>query len=88
MFAVPLFGAAALRRSLPTWLKWTSVAGFLSTLFSLLISAYPFVNVVNARIYAIKILSTIVVSNLIAVGFYHLRTRTAEKEKAALSDAA
>jgi amino acid transporter len=88
MFAVPLFGAAALRRSLPTWLKWTSVAGFLSTLFSLLISAYPFVNVVNARIYAIKILSTLVVSNLIAVGFYHLRTRTAEKEKAALSDAA
>jgi amino acid transporter len=88
MFAVPLFGAAALRRSLPTWLKWTSVAGFLSTLFSLLISAYPFVNVVSARIYAIKILSTIVVSNLIAVGFYHLRTRTAEKEKAALSDAA
>jgi amino acid transporter len=88
MFSVPLFGAAALRRSLPTWLKWTSVAGFLSTLFSLLISAYPFVNVVNARIYAIKILSTLVVSNLIAVGFYHLRTRTAEKEKAALSDAA
>jgi amino acid transporter len=88
MFAVPLFGAAALRRSLPTWLKWTSVAGFLSTLFSLLISAYPFVNVVNARVYAIKILSTLVVSNLIAVGFYHLRTRTAEKEKAALSDAA
>jgi amino acid transporter len=88
MFAVPLFGAAALRRSLPTWLKWTSVAGFLSTLFSLLISAYPFVNVVNARIYAIKILSTLVVSNLIAVGFYHLRTRTADKEKAALSDAA
>lgn len=88
MFAVPLFGAAALRRSLPRWLKWTSVAGFLSTLFSLLISAYPFVNVVNARVYAIKILSTLVVSNLIAVGFYHLRTRTAEKEKAALSDAA
>ncbi|MFZ0690037.1 MAG: APC family permease [Acidobacteriaceae bacterium] len=88
MFAVPLFGAAALRRSLPRWLKWTSVAGFLSTLFSLLISAYPFVTVVNARIYAIKILSTLVVSNLIAVGFYLLRTRTAEKEKAALSDAA
>jgi amino acid transporter len=88
MFAVPLFGAAALRRSLPTWLKWTSAAGLLSTLFSLLISAYPFVNVVNAPIYAIKILSTLAVSNLIAVGFYHLRTRTAEKEKDALSDAA
>src|ERR1700691_1202095 len=43
MFAVPLFGAAALRRSLPTWLKWTSAVGFAATLFSLAISAYPFV---------------------------------------------
>lgn len=88
MFAVPFFGAAALRRSLPAWLKWTSAAGFLSTLFSLFISAYPFVSVVNARVYAVKILSTIVVSNLIAVAFYRLRNRTAEKEKAALPDAA
>jgi amino acid transporter len=88
MFAIPLFGAAALRRSLPTWLKWTSAAGFLATLFSLLISAYPFVNVVNARTYAIKILSTILLSNLIAVSFYFLRTRAAQKEKATLPRAA
>jgi amino acid transporter len=88
MFAVPLFGAAALRRSLPMWLKWTSAAGFCSTLFSLLISAYPFVHVVSARSYAIKILTTIVLSNLIAVGFYLLRSRAAGNERSALSDAA
>jgi amino acid transporter len=88
MFAVPLVGAAALRRSLPTWLKWTSAVGFAATLFSLFISAYPFVNVVSPRTYTIKILSTIVLSNLIAVGFYLLRTRTARQEKAALEDAA
>jgi amino acid transporter len=88
MFAIPLFGAAALRRSLPAWLKWTSAAGFLATLFSLLISAYPFVNVVNARTYAIKILSTILLSNLIAVSFYFLRTRAAQREKATLPRAA
>lgn len=88
MFAIPIVGAAALRRSLPTWLKWTSAAGFLATLFSLLISAYPFVSVVNARTYAIKILSTILLSNLLAVCFYFARTRGAEKEKAALSRAA
>jgi amino acid transporter len=88
MFAIPLVGAAALRRSLPRWLKWTSAAGFLSTLFSLLISAYPFVSVVNAHVYAIKILSTILLSNLIAFGFYRLRTRTASRERAALSRAA
>jgi amino acid transporter len=87
MFAVPLVGAAALRRKLPTWLKWTSAAGFASTLFSLAISAYPFVRVVSARTYAAKILGTIVVSNLIAVGFYRLRARAGQKEQAALSDA-
>jgi len=87
MFAVPLVGAAALRRKLPTWLKWTSAAGFASTLFSLAISAYPFVRVVSARTYAAKILGTIVVSNLIAVRFYRLRARAGQKEQAALSDA-
>ena len=88
MFGVPLFGSAALRRSLPAWLRWTSAAGFCSTLFCLLISAYPFVRVVSARTYAAKILGTIVLSNLTAVAFYSLRMRTAAREKAALRDAA
>ncbi len=75
MFAVPLAGQAALRKRLPLWLKWTSVAGLCSTAFSLLISAYPFVTVVNARAYAAKILGTVVLSNCVAVGFYKLRRR-------------
>jgi amino acid transporter len=79
MFAVPLVGRAALRRKLPTWLKFTSIAGVLSTLFSLLISAYPFVNVVDTRVYAIKIVSTVVVSNGFALGFYWTRTRFSAK---------
>jgi len=88
MFAIPLFGSATLRRSLPNWLRWTSIAGFLSTLFSLLISAYPFVSVVNPRTYAIKILSTILLSNCAALTYYLIRMRGAGKEKAALENAA
>jgi len=75
MFAIPLAGAAALRRSLPRWLKWTSVAGFLATLFSLLISVYPFVQVIDARAYAVKIAGTTVLSNLIGLCFYKLRSK-------------
>jgi glutamate:GABA antiporter len=75
MFAVPLAGSAVLRRSLPSWLRWTSTVGFCATAFSLLISAYPFVTVVNARTYAAKILGTLLVSNLVAVCFYKLRSR-------------
>jgi hypothetical protein len=78
MFAIPLAGAVALRRSLPWWLKATSVVGFLATLFSLLISVYPFVDVVNARTYAVKIAGTVVASNLVAICFYKLRSKPAE----------
>lgn len=75
MFAVPLFGRAALRRNLPGWLKWSSAVGFAATCFALLISAYPFVTVVNAGAYAAKIVGTIVLSNAVALGFYFARTR-------------
>jgi amino acid transporter len=77
MFAIPLVGAAGLRRHLPAWLKWTSVVGLCATVFSLLISAYPFVDVVNPMAYAAKIVCTLVVSNLVAFSFYKVRTRTA-----------
>jgi len=81
MFAVPLVGHAALRKTLPLWLKWTSVVGFFATAFSLLISAYPFVTVVDARAYAAKILGTVVVSNCIAIGYHKMRRRTANRRQ-------
>jgi amino acid transporter len=77
MFAIPLVGAASLRRSLPASLKWTSIVGFGATLFSLLISAYPFVDVVNPMAYAVKIVGTLLLSNLVAYSFYKVRTRAA-----------
>jgi amino acid transporter len=76
MFAIPLAGAATLRKSLPRWLKWLSLTGFLATLFSLLVSAFPFVDVVNPTLYGAKIIGTILVSNFLAVTFYLFRRRT------------
>jgi len=78
MFAIPLVGSGALRRLLPGWLKWVSLAGFCAALFSLLISVHPIVDVVNAPAYAMKIAGTVVVSNLIGVSFYLLRMRKLE----------
>jgi amino acid transporter len=75
MFAVPLVGSAALRIRLPRWLRWTSIMGFIATLFSFLISAYPFVDVVNPRAYAAKILGTTLISNVIGYTFYRTRNR-------------
>jgi hypothetical protein len=77
MFAIPLVGAAGLRRKLPWWLTWTSIVGLCATVFSLLISAYPFVDVVNPMAYAAKIVCTLLLSNLVAFGFYKMRMRSA-----------
>jgi amino acid transporter len=75
MFAIPMVGTAALRKSLPGWLKWVSLAGFCASLFSLLVSVYPFVDVVNPLEYAAKIAGTVAISNAVAVVFYKLRNQ-------------
>jgi amino acid transporter len=75
MFAIPLAGARALRARLPRWIRWTSIAGFAACLFSFLISSYPFVDVVNPRVYAAKILGTTLLSNCVGYTFYRWRTR-------------
>jgi glutamate:GABA antiporter len=75
MFAIPLIGARTLRAKLPSWIRWTSLVGLCATLFSLLISAYPFVDVVDPRAYAAKILGTTLISNIIGYTFYRARNR-------------
>jgi glutamate:GABA antiporter len=75
MFAIPLAGARTLRARLPGWLRWTSIAGFAACLFSFLISSYPFVDVVNPRAYAVKILGTTLLSNCAGYIFYRRRSR-------------
>jgi glutamate:GABA antiporter len=75
MFAIPLVGAKTLRAKLPRWIRWTSLTGVFATLFSFLISAYPFVDVVDPRAYAVKILGTTLLSNIVGYTFYRMRNR-------------
>ena len=75
MFAIPIAGALWLRTQLPPWLKFVALAGFCASLFSLLISVYPIVDVVSPLAYAAKIAGTVLISNLVALIFYRLRRR-------------
>jgi len=75
MFAVPLFGIAALRRKLPVWLRWVSAVGLMATVFSLAVAAFPIVDVADASAYAAKVLGTTAVSNLAALVYYLARRR-------------
>jgi amino acid transporter len=72
LFALPLFGRAALRRQLPRWLKVAAAAGIASSLVALLISVYPVVDVVSRLAFAGKICAVVVVSNMAGVLIYRL----------------
>ena len=76
MFAIPIAGARVLRQRLPAWVAWTSGAGFLATTFTFLLTAYPFVDVVDPRAYAAKILGTTLVANALGLVFYYARGRS------------
>jgi amino acid transporter len=79
MFAIPLVGAEALRKRLPTWVAVTSAVGFAFTVLSFLLEAYPFVEVVDARAYAAKILGTTLLTNIIGLAFYYSRRKNAKR---------
>ena len=75
LFAIPVIGAAALRRQLPGWLKAVSAAGLGASLISLFIGVYPIVDVVSREAYAAKICGVVVVSNMLGVMIYRLGGR-------------
>ena len=70
MFAIPIVGSKGLRERLPSWVAWTTGIGFLFTVFSFVMTAFPFVDVVNARAYAAKILGTTLLANVVGLAFY------------------
>ena len=73
MFAIPIAGAAKLRAKLPRLLPLVAGLGFLSTLFSSALFTYPYVEVANPSTYTMKILGTLLISNLVAACLYWLR---------------
>ncbi len=73
MFAIPIAGAKLLRRRLPRWVAWLSGLGFVATLFSLVVGAYPFLDVPNPLAFALKIVLTVVLINVVGYLFYRIR---------------
>jgi amino acid transporter len=73
MFIIPLAGAKALRKQIPAWVAALSAVGFCATLFTCATSAYPFVDVPNPLQFAVKLIATTAVINLLGFVFYRSR---------------
>ena len=73
MFAIPIVGAKFLRMRIPLWAAALSAIGFLATLFTFCLNAYPFDDVSSPLPFAAKVLGITLLVNLIGYAFYRLR---------------
>jgi len=73
MFALPIVGLRSSGAPRPLWLVASAVSGFLMTLLFVVLSILPIIQVESRLIFALKISTLIVVTNLI--GFAIFRSR-------------
>jgi amino acid transporter len=70
LFAIPIFGAAALARRPSKFLRAAAVCGFAVTLLYSTLSVFPIIDVASGQIFAAKIIVVIVGTNLLGVAIY------------------
>ena len=75
LFAIPLFGMKALGVSAPWWLKIACASGFIVTLIYIRFAIVPITEVGSALSFALKIVTTVVIANVVGVVIYVLGKR-------------
>ena len=70
MFAIPLIGLRGLNPPPPIWLKAAALCGFLMTLLFVVLSIVPIIQVESRLIFAVKISSLIVMTNMIGLAIF------------------
>ncbi len=75
LFAIPIFGARNLGRRVPLWLRVASISGFVVSLIYSTLSVLPIIDVASWRTFALKIISVILVANLVGIAIYARRER-------------
>lgn len=75
LFAIPMFGMKALGVKAPWWLKVACVSGFIVTLIYIRFAIAPITEVENLQAFALKIVATVVIANVVGLAIYVLRKR-------------
>ena len=75
MFAIPLFGAAALRKGAPLWLRIAAFAGMITSLLAIFFTVFPIIDVPSPFLFAIKIIGVTAIANAIGVTIFVLGRR-------------
>ena len=70
MFAIPIFGARALRAGAPVWLRIAAICGALVSLSAIFFTVYPIIDVPSPLSFAVKIFAVTAIANAIGVAIY------------------
>jgi glutamate:GABA antiporter len=70
MFAIPIFGAAAIRSRAPIWLRVAAICGAAVSLSAIFFTVYPIIDVPSPLSFAAKIIVVTVIANAIGVAIY------------------
>jgi amino acid transporter len=70
MFAIPIFGAAAIRLSAPIWLRIAAMCGAAVSLSAIFFTIYPIIDVPSPLSFAVKIVAVTGIANALGVAIY------------------
>src|SRR6476660_290026 len=70
MFAIPIFGAGAVRSGAPIWLRIAAICGAAVSLSAIFFTIYPIIDVPSPLGFAVKIIAVTAVANAIGVAIY------------------
>ncbi len=73
MFAIPIAGLRSTGARPPIWLKVAALSGFLMTLLFVVLSILPIIQVESRLVFALKISSLIVLTNLVGLAIFRSR---------------
>ncbi|HXX42221.1 MAG TPA: APC family permease [Chthoniobacterales bacterium] len=81
LFAIPLFGAAAIRSGASVWLRIGALCGLAVCLLAIFFTVYPIIDVPSKFSFAVKIISVSLIADLIGVAIFVV----GKKRRAAVS---
>src|SRR6266516_1813137 len=70
LFAIPVFGAAAIRSRARAWLRLAAACGFAVCLLAIFFTIYPIIDVPSPLTFAAKIIAVTVIANAIGAAIF------------------
>jgi amino acid transporter len=76
LFAIPLLAARRMAERPPFWLRAAALAGLCTSILYCVLSVFPIIEVASWQTFTIKIVSVLVITNVIGLAIYLAKRRT------------